>query len=673
MPEAEQRLAGGGEPGPRLSLRALREDEKALDERASLADRETDIDYRQTFRIIGRSVLFLRYVWFRYAVSFVSHWIPENLAIVVAPWMGKIIIDHVVLGQPVENVTGYPSFLMPLVQKLEGASAGSIMGWMALLTVVGLLARLGHRYVMALFDIRIEQSIVHLVRSRLFGSVQSLPMAKLDDQPIGDSVYRVMNDTGVIPGVISTVVQQPVFAVATFAVALATMLSAYPDSPAVAFFAVGALPIYLLVIAPFARMLRRRAQAMLASMSAFTSNIEEGMDNMLAVQGLGARETERERFRKDSAESFKRIRYSGLAQGVVGTILQIASQFLEWGFSIYVVTWVIFGDLSAGDYVVVIGYFAAMREPAGSLAKIWIDIQTDAARARRVFAMLDLPPETDTGALALPPIEHGVSFRQVGFVYPDGRRALQDVTLDIGFAAGRTRDANSHGNREAVASSMGQIVAIVGPTGAGKTTLAYLIPRYHAASEGQVLIDGHDVNDVTIESLRAQISYVFQETQTTAESILENIRMGRPGATREEVERAARTAGIHDFVVSLPDGYDTVLGTSSSKLSVGQKQRIGIARGLLKDARILILDEPTSALDPETEEHLVAALLEAAKDRIVIVIAHRLSTVAVADHVVFLDQGRVAEEGSRNELMARVDGHYRRFVDLQGTQAVGGP
>lgn len=630
----------------RPSLRTLREDEKALDDRASLADRETDIDYRQTFRIIGRSVLFLRYVWFRYAVSFVSHWVPENLAIVLAPWMGKIIIDHVVLGQPVEEVTGYPSFLIPAVQMLEGASAGLIMFWMALLTVVGLLARLGHGYVMALFDVRIEQSVVHLVRSRLFESVQSLPMTKLDDQPIGDSVYRVMNDTAVIPGIMRTVVQEPVFAVGTFVVALATMLSAYPDSPAVAFFAVGALPLYVLVIAPFSRMLRRRAQAMLASQSAFTSNIEEGMDNMLAVQGLGARETERERFRLDSAESFKRIRYSDLAQGVVGTILQIASQFLEWGFAIFVVSWVIFGDLSAGDYVVVIGYFAAMRQPAQSLAKIWIGIQADAARARRVFAMLDLPPETDTGSLALPPIEEGVSLRQAGFVYPDGRRALQDVTFN---------------------ARMGQIVAIVGPTGAGKTTLAYLLPRYHAASEGRVLVDGHDVNDVTIESLRGQISYVFQETQTTVDTILENIRLGKPHATAEEVQRAARTAGIHDFIVSLPEGYDTMLGTSSSKLSVGQKQRIGIARGLVCDSRILILDEPTSALDPETEEHLVNALYEAAEGRIVIVIAHRLSTIAAADHVVFLDEGRVLEEGTHAELMAREDGNFRRFVDLQTT------
>ena len=636
MPEQPQRR--------RLSFRVLREDEKALDQRASLADLDTDIDDRRTFRIIGRSVLFVRYVWLRYVISFASHWLRENLAIVLAPWIGKILIDHVVLGVPVEDVTGYPSFLIPAVEMLEGASVGGILFWVVLFSAAGLVAGLAHGYVMALFDARLTQSVVHLVRCRLFGSVQALPMTKLDDQPIGDSVYRVVNDTGVIPDVISTVLTQPVSAVSAFGVALVTLLSAYPDSPAVAVFAVGALPVYVLVIVPFSRMLRRRSQAVIAAQSAFTSNIEEGMDNMLAVQALGAQATERERFRQDSAESFKRIRFSGLAFDVVGTFLEIATQVLVWGFTVYVVAQVIFGGFSPGDFVVVLGYFALMRDPAQKLAYLWIGLQGDAARARRVFAMLDAPPESETGRFALPPIEEDVSFRQAGFVYPDGRRALRDVTFD---------------------ARVGKIVAIVGPTGAGKTTLAYLIPRYHAASEGQVLIDGHDVNDATLESLRGQTSYVFQETQTVNESILGNIRLGKPDATREEVERAARTAGIHDFVVSLPDGYDTRLGTSTSKLSAGQKQRIGIARGLLMDSRILILDEPTSALDPETEGHLVDAIRRAAKNRIVIIIAHRLSTVALADHVVFLDDGRVLEQGTQAELMDREDGYYRRFVELQ--------
>ena len=183
-------------------------------------------------------------------------------------------------------------------------------------------------------------------------------------------------------------------------------------------------------------------------------------------------------------------------------------------------------------------------------------------------------------------------------------------------------------------------------------------------------VDGRNVNDLTLDSLRGQVTYVFQETQLFSDSIRDNIRYGKPDATQEEVERVARTAGIHDFIASLPEGYDTKLGgAAASKLSVGQKQRISIARGLLRDSRILILDEPTSALDPETEQYLVQSLHEAAKDRLVIIIAHRLSTIAQADKIVFLEDGRVMEQGSHGELVAKPDGYYRRFVELQTTAA----
>ena len=200
--------------------------------------------------------------------------------------------------------------------------------------------------------------------------------------------------------------------------------------------------------------------------------------------------------------------------------------------------------------------------------------------------------------------------------------------------------------------------------------MAYLIPRYHKATEGEVLIDGKDVDNLTLDSLRSQVTYVFQETQLFSESIRDNICYGKLDAPQSEVERVAKIAGIHDFIVSLPEGYETKLGaTTASRLSVGQKQRISIARGLIRDSRILILDEPTSALDPETEEHLVNSLHEAAKDRLVIIIAHRLSTIAQSDKIVFLENGSIQEQGSHEELLGRPGGHYRRFVELQTTGA----
>ena len=248
---------------------------------------------------------------------------------------------------------------------------------------------------------------------------------------------------------------------------------------------------------------------------------------------------------------------------------------------------------------------------------------------------MDLPGEKTRGGVELPRIARGVKMKGVGLTYPDGRRALRNIDLE---------------------ARIGEIVAFVGPTGAGKTSLAYLIPAFVQPTEGTVTIDGVDLKDVSVDSLRDQVSYVFQETQLFSDSILENIRYGNQAATEAEVERAASIAGAHDFIAALPDGYRTNLGTVTSKLSVGQKQRIAIARGLLRDARILILDEPTSALDPETEAYLVDALHAAAKDKLVVIVAHRLSTIANADRICFLEDGEIREHGTHEELMAVPDG-----------------
>ncbi len=628
-----------------FSLDQLREDELALDKRASLVDTRTDVDARETFSLIWRCLVLIRFFWRRFAVVLSMEWIATAVGVAVAPWAGKVLVDHVVLGQPLpEDGAGYPAFLLPIIEFLTGSSAFAILGWLALWTVIGLAVRVVWNYVHDLVEARLGHSLLHMVRSRLFESLRSLPITKLDDQPIGDSVYRATQDVHALPTVIRLTIQVSGWAVVTFISAVFTMLSAYPDSPLVVLFAVGAMPVYLLATAPFSRMIRRRAQASVAAGTVFVSATEEGMDNIQAIQSLGANEIEKERFGLTSADSFRRERYRMLAEQLVEKFGEIAGKFFYWAFMLFMLGKVITGDMTPGDYAVVLGYFWAMNEPATALVWLWIGLQGPVASARRVFAMLDMEQEEEVGTGTLPAVTEGVAFEGVGLVYPDGRRALANVSFE---------------------ARVGDIVALAGPTGAGKTTLAYLIPRYHRASEGQVLIDGRDVNEVSIDSLRSQITYVFQETETTAESIAENIRYGKPDATMQEIEQVARTVGIHDFISGLPDGYDTQLGTTSSKLSVGQKQRISIARGLIRDTPILILDEPTSALDPETEGYLIAALQEVARNRLVIIIAHRLSTIAQADRIVFLEEGQVLEQGSHGELMSIGSSHYRRFVELQ--------
>ena len=263
---------------------------------------------------------------------------------------------------------------------------------------------------------------------------------------------------------------------------------------------------------------------------------------------------------------------------------------------------------------------------------------------RRVFFFLDLPnDDTHSGSVVAAERIRRVAFDRVGYVYPDGRRALADVSFE---------------------AQAGQTVAIVGPTGAGKTTLAYLIPGFLQATSGRVLLDGIDVRKLDIGTLRDRTAYVFQEHQLLADTVANNLRLARPAATDAELEQAARASGAHEFIEALPDGYQTFLGRDGGTLSVGQKQRLSIARALLRDAPVLILDEPTAALDPGAERSLVESLDAAKRDRIVLVIAHRLSTIAGADLILFMEAGRIMEQGAHAQLMAR-GGAYADFVRLQ--------
>ena len=628
-----------------FSFDQLREDERELDKQASLVDTRTDIDYREASTLIWRCLLLLRYYWHRFAVVLSMEWVMTAVGTAVAPWAGKVLVDHVVLGLPIpDDGKGYPTFLLPVIDFLVGSSAITILLWLSLWTVIGVSARVIFGYVHDLLEARMQHSLLHMARSRLFESMRRLSMTQLDNQPIGDSVFRTMHDVKALPDVIRMVLQVTTWGLVTFSVAAFTMLSAYPDSPLVVWLAVGAMPVFVMVTFPFARMIRRRTQANVAAGTVFVSVTEEGMDNIQAVQSLGVNQIEKERFGLKSANAFRRERFLALAIHVVSKLGDTAGKFLYWGFMLHMLGLVISGEMTPGDYAVVLGYFMAMSKPAHSIGGLWVALQEPIARARRVFSMLDMEDEKELGHEVLAAVEDGVTFHEAGFEYPDGRRALKNVSFE---------------------AKVGEIVALAGSTGAGKTTLAYLIPRYHRASEGQVRIDGKDVNALSIDSLRNQITYVFQETETLPESIADNIRFGKPDARMDEVKRVARLVGIDDFISELADGYDTLLGTTSSKLSVGQKQRVSIARGLLRDTPILILDEPTSALDPETESYLMAALEEAAKEKLVIIIAHRLSTIRRSNRILFLEDGEIREQGSHEQLMAIPEGTYRTFLELQ--------
>ncbi len=371
----------------------------------------------------------------------------------------------------------------------------------------------------------------------------------------------------------------------------------------------------------------------------------ESLGNVSAVQSLGGTTREKERIDARSNESFRRYRFVKLVEIIVEVMgIGALVVFGFWAY-VFITDRVIDGVLTPGDWGVL---FVLGISPGGTalgLGTFWIELQGSAAAVRRVFFFVDQPTENlGSGSSRLGAFAGSVRIEGVDFTYPDGRQALQGINLDL---------------------RSGELVAIIGPTGAGKTSLAYLIPGFIRPDAGRVLFDGRDIEEVDVDSLRDQVSYVFQEHLLMSESIRDNLLMVKPDATEADMLEALATAGAMEFVRALPDGIDTVLGRSGDTLSVGQKQRLCIARGLIRNTPILILDEPTAALDPQTENALVQALREASKGRLVIVIAHRLSTIRQGDRIVFLEEGEIKDIGSHEALIAE-GSRYRRFVELQG-------
>ena len=669
-----------------MTTQTLREVEQALDRSANLLDTHTDISFRETLHVFIRIISYFDLFKLRIItkLAFITLELAFRLMIVV--WPTKIVVDHVILGQPIaEGISGFPTYFAPFLHFLDGKSPLEIMFWIVLLGAFMVIlfgstaSDVGGRYtasanlaqghdiatqteneanragsqlggILGLIDfkvtLRLMQSLNHLLRTQLAEHVKELPMTTIDDQRIGDSVFRVLYDTTSASLLLEGLTLGLYSGILGVVISMVMVVTNYGNAPEVIFIAVLGFPMTLLFVLPLARVSRRRSQASRAAGSSTTSNIEEGMSNVLAVQSLGGNKRESDRFTEASKESFKRFRNES---AVILTYNQFYSLSLMLGqvlFFIVMAGRVIDGTFTAGDYFVVSYYFLVLYATFGAWGHMYTEWQRNIAGMRRVFFLMDLEKERTSGALELPEISSCLKMDNVGLTYPDGRRALHNINLE---------------------AHVGEIIAFVGPTGAGKTSLAYLAPAYVQATEGIVTIDDIDLKEVSVDSLREKISYVFQETQLFSDSILNNIRYGKKNASIQEVEHVALIAGAHDFIMALPEGYNTDLGTVTSKLSVGQKQRIAIARGLLRDARILILDEPTSALDPETEAYLVDALQEAAKDKLVIIIAHRLSTIANATRIYFLQEGEIKEEGSHEELMSIPSGHYRNYVRLQAT------
>jgi ABC-type multidrug transport system fused ATPase/permease subunit len=643
-----------------------------------------DLSARETLGVLLRGLRYVRPFRWQFGVKAVLL-LVSMLPMLVLPWPIKIIIDHGIEKIPIdEPVRPYPFFIQPAIDQLAGLSPSEIIVWVVafqllLFLIVGSFgttggerdtadARLasGHDTatrteneanegwsfaggLFGLFDfrwtMRLTQALNHHYRSRLFDRIQTLPMTALDDESIGDAIYRVMYDTPTITNACYRILLTPLAAPVHILLTALIIQATFGDQQFLFWSALSLLPVAIIATLPFATGLRRHSARSRLAGAATTATAEESISNILAVQSLGAEQRQRQRFDDDSWTSFSRyrsvflLRVGGIVfAGTLGVGILLTAFFP-------VVDLVIAGELSRGDFTLLFTYFLRLGFLSLELGALWFRVQENAAGLQRVFYLMDLPGEEDpAGAKPLPPIRRGLRIEGVSFRYPDGAQALRNIDLE---------------------APLGDIVALVGPAGAGKTTLAYLVPRFLHPDQGRVLIDGIDIAKVTMASLRSQIAFVFQESALFDGSVEENIRVGKPDASETEIRRAARLAGAEEFILGLPQGFATQLGRAGGKLSAGQKQRLSIARALVRNARILILDEPTSALDPETERQIVATLRRASRDSLVLVIAHRLSTVRAADRIFVLDGGRIIESGSHDELMRLETGAYRQLIDLQ--------
>ncbi len=604
--------------------------------------------------------------------------------VLVLPWPLKALTDHVVMDLPVgESPTQYPPYIAWMVELMAGMSAFEMVAWIAAASFVGIVligafgmggsqdraegqlaegvdtatrsenqandssSALGG--LLGLFEyryqLRITHRINHDIRTALYGRLVGLPLPRFADESIGDAVYRVMYDTPSISKVCYEILVTPLVSAYTLMVVIYTMQYSFSAVPSLILVAWLAAPLVLGSTLLMTGTTRRRSTMSREAGAETTATVEEGMTNILAVQSLGAGERQLETFAADSDHSFRRFRFFEILNIIVGALRYVVVIGLAFYVFFDVANAIIDGRMSAGDYNVLYTFFLQIAGTAGALGATWFNLQNSVAGMKRVFDLLDAEADTDQHGervLAAPPGR--LSVEDVSFTYPDGTPALDGVS----FMAER-----------------GEVVALVGSTGAGKSTLAYLLPGFLRATEGRVTIDGEDISDFDVASLREHVAFVFQEPAIFDDTVAGNVRVGRRGASESEIEDALRVAGAAEFVEHMSEGLDTRLGQAGAFLSVGQKQRIGIARGLVSNAAILVLDEPTAALDPETENALVAALAEERERRVLIIVAHRLSTIRAADHIVFLERGRVLESGSHDELMAVPDGAYRRFVELQ--------
>jgi len=571
-------------------------------------------------------------------------WVQTSLALLLSlgvtalnllkPWPFKYIVDGIL--SPVTEAT------RPAHEQLQqwfGAMPGSqviliLCLSMVLITFVAGLINLFSNYML----IGVGLKALLRIRTELYAYLQSLSLKFHDTRRSSDSSFRVAYDSQSIQTIynrgFTNIFSSGLMLVATFVImvkidARLTMLS------------LAVVPVIVFLIHYYAKKVRTQSTTIKERESDLLATVQEGLASIRLVHAFGREDYEVGQFRRRAAESLaanmQMTMTSVVSALVVGTLMAAGTAVLYYAGSLHVME----QKLSLGDLLVFASYLLMLYSPLEQLTHTAWAMEGAAAGARRCFDILDRPDEVPEAPDAKPLLQATgeIEFRDVDFGYSNERLILNGIQLRI---------------------RAGERVALAGGTGAGKSTLLSLVPRFYDPTRGTVSIDGHNLREVTKKSLRSHISMVLQDTVLLSTTVRENIAYGRPGATEEEIMEAARRAQAYDFIMAMPEGFASQVGERGGHLSVGQRQRIGIARAFLKDAPILLLDEPTSALDGATEQAVMAVVTELMRGRTTLIITHRLATVHGLDRIVVLEHGHVAEDGTGPELLAK-NGPYAKM------------
>jgi ATP-binding cassette subfamily B multidrug efflux pump len=569
-------------------------------------------------RVIARLLLFLRPHWQRMVVAFLFMLIASGLSL-AAPYLTKIAIDQYI-------AQGDPAGLARTALLMAAAFVGIF------------LATMGQQYLLSW----VGQRVLFTLRARLFRHLQELPLGYHDTHIVGVTLSRVISDVDVINELLSEGLVTLIGDTLVLAGIVTVMVSM---SPKLALLSLCVLPLMTLATVLFARRARIAFRDTRARVAAIVGGLAEDIAGMRVIQAFGQEESAQDSFDRTNRANQE----AHVAAMSLSFVFLPAVEFLSilaTGIVLYFGGLAVARDeLTLGVVVAFLAYVSRFFQPIQELSQLYTTFQAAAAGGERVLELLDTQPEVGDrpDAIDMPPIRGRVELRDVSFSYRGEVPVLHQVNLTV---------------------EPGQTVALVGPTGAGKTSIANLIARFYDVDEGGVLIDGLDVREVGQRSLRRQMGLVPQDPFLFSGTIADNIRFGRMDAPESEVVQAARMANAHDFIAALPEGYQTEVLEGGVNLSIGQRQLICIARAILADPRVLILDEATSSVDVITEVLIQKALLQLLAGRTAIVIAHRLSTIRHADLICVVHDGRIVERGNHEDLMAR-GGLYRDLYERQ--------